>query len=55
MFNENYLISLKVLIIFFCDPCFYVTVEKFRLLDYVILLHATFLSMALKGLLSVCS
>ena len=24
---------------FLCDPCFYATVQKFRLLDYVILLH----------------
>ena len=39
---------------FFCDPCFYATVQKFRLL-YVILLHATILSMTLKGLASVCS
>ena len=25
----------------FCDPCFYATVQKFRLLDYVILLYAS--------------
>ena len=40
---------------FFCDPCFYATVQKFRLLDYIILLHATILGMALKGLVSICS
>ena len=39
--------------IFIWDPFFYATVQKFRLLDYVILLHATILSMALKGLVSV--
>ena len=40
--------------IFFCDPCFYATVQKFRLLDYVKLLHAIVLDMAFKGLLSIC-
>ena len=30
---------------FFCDPCFYATVQKFSLLDYAILLHATILGM----------
>ena len=45
----------KFLRYFFCDPCFYATVEKFRLLDHVIVLHATILGMTLKGLLSTCS
>ena len=40
---------------FFCDPCFYAPVQNFRLLDYVILLHATIQSMTLKGLVSACS
>ena len=35
---------------FFCDPCFCTTVQKFRLLDYAGLLHATILGMTLKGL-----
>ena len=39
---------------FFCDSCFYATAQKIRLLDYVILLHATVLGMTLKGLVSVC-
>ena len=39
-----------VLIFFFCDPCLYATLQKFRLLDYVILLRATILGMTLKGL-----
>ena len=38
---------------FFCDPCFYATVEKFRLLDYLILLYATVLGMTLKSLVFV--
>ena len=41
--------------IFFRDPCFYATIHKFRLPDYVILLHATILCMILKDLVSVCS
>ena len=36
---------------FFCDNA---TVQKFRLLHFVILLHATTLGMTLKGLLSIC-
>ena len=40
----------KIPVIFFCDPCFYATVQNFRLLDYDILLHATVLGMTLKGL-----
>ena len=43
----------KKFLYFFCDPCFYSTVQKFQLLD-VILSHATILSMTLKGLASVC-
>ena len=35
----------------FSDPGFYATVQKFRLLHYVILLHAKVLNMTLKGLL----
>ena len=35
----------KKFLYFFHDPCFYVTVQNFRLLDYVILLHATILGM----------
>ena len=42
-------------LVFFCDLCFYVTVQMFRLLDYVILLHATVLSMILKGLVKFIS
>ena len=45
----------KKLLYFFCDPCFYATAQKFRLLDFVILLHATILGMTLKGLVSICS
>ena len=41
--------------IFFCDPCFYETVQKFRPLDYVILSHATVLGMTLKGLVKFIS
>ena len=41
--------------IFFWDPCFYLTVQKYRLLDYVILLHATVLDVTLKGLVFVCN
>ena len=37
-----------------CDPCFYPTIQKFRLLYNVILLHATILGMTLKGLGSIC-
>ena len=44
----------KFLYIFF-DPCFYPSVQKFRLLDYVIMVHGTILVMTLKGLVSVCS
>ena len=33
-----------------CDSCFYVTVQKFKLLDYVMVLHAKILGMALIGL-----
>ena len=32
---------------FFSDPHFYATVKNFRLLDYVMLLHATVLGMRL--------
>ena len=39
---------------FFSDPCFYPTAQKFRRVDYVIVLHATILGMTLKGLVSVC-
>ena len=39
----------------FCDPRFYKTIQKFRLLDYVILLHATVLGMTLKGLVKFIS
>ena len=39
----------------FCDSCFYATVQKFKLLVYVILLHKTILGMTLKGLVSICS
>ena len=38
---------------FLYDPCFYATVQRFRLLDYVILLHATVLGMTLKDLVFV--
>ena len=39
---------------FFCDPSFYVTVQKFRMLGYMVLLHATVLGIMLKGLVSSC-
>ena len=39
--------------VFFCDPCVYATVQKFRLLDYVILLHAAVLGKNSKGLVSI--
>ena len=32
-------------LIFFSDPCFYATGQKFKPLDYVILLHGTILGM----------
>ena len=38
---------------FFCDPCFYVTVQKFRLPYYLILLHEAVLHMTLKGVRSI--
>ena len=41
--------------LFFCDSCFYAPVMKFRLLDYVILLHGTILDMTLKGPVHVYS
>ena len=41
--------------IFVCDSCFYATVQKFRLSDCIILLHAAILGMTLKGLVSACS
>ena len=41
-FNENFIFSPKIPIFFF-GPCFYATVQKFRLLECVILLHATIL------------
>ena len=41
--------------IFFEDPCFYATVQKFRQLDYVKLLHATVLGMTLKDLVKFIS
>ena len=44
----------KISQIYFCDPCFYATVGKFRLLGDVILLHATVLGMTVKGLVSIC-
>ena len=40
---------------FFFDPGFYATAQKFRLVDYVALLHATIPGMTLKCLVSVCS
>ena len=43
------------IVFFFCDSCFYATVQKFRLLDYAILLHATIWVMTLKGLVNICS
>ena len=45
----------KIFLYFLSDPSFYATVQKFRLLDYVVLLHTTILGMTLKGLVSVCS
>ena len=55
MFHKDLYFPIKSLQYFFCDPYFYVTVQKFRVLYYVILLRATILCMALKGLLSVYS
>ena len=40
--------------IFFCDSCFYASAQKFRVLDYVILLYATVLSMILKRPVGIC-
>ena len=40
---------------FFCGPCLYAIVQKFRLLDNVILIHAKNLGMTLKDLVSVSS
>ena len=37
---------------FFCDLCFYATVQKFRLLD-CFMLHATIVDMTLKDLVSI--
>ena len=37
------------------DPCFYTTVQEFRLLNYVMLLHAAVLGMTLKGLVKFIS
>ena len=45
----------KIPLLFFCKPCFHATVQKLRLPDYVILLHATILGMTLKGLVIICS
>ena len=45
----------KKFLYFLFDPWFYANVQKFRLLDYVLLLHAKILSMTLKGLISICS
>ena len=42
-------------ILFLCDPCFYATVQRFKLLDYIILLHATILGKTLKSVVSTCS
>ena len=39
--------SKKFLKYLFSDSCFYVTLQKFRLLDYVMLLHVTILGMTL--------
>ena len=39
---------------FSCDPCSYAFVQKFKMLGYVILLHAALLGMTLKGLVSIC-
>ena len=39
--------------IFFCDPYFYAIVQRLRLLDHVILLHASVLGMTLKALVSI--
>ena len=38
---------------FFCDPCFYVTFQKFILLDYVALLHVTVPVITLKRLVCI--
>ena len=45
----------KSLWYFFSDPCFCATVQKFRLLDQIIMLNATILGMTLKSMVSVCS
>ena len=47
--------SQKIPLNFSYDPCFNATVHKFRLLNYVILLHATILRMILKGLVFIFS
>ena len=41
----------KLLKYFFCDSCFYATVHKFRLLDYVACKNP---GHDIKGLVSVC-
>ena len=38
---------------FLCDPSFYATAQKFRLLDYIITLHETILGITSKGLVFV--
>ena len=40
--------------LFFCDPCFYWTAQKFRVLDYVILLCAIVLGITLRVRWSIC-
>ena len=47
--------SKKMPLIFFCNRCFYATVQKFSMLDYVILMYATILGIILKSLVSICS
>ena len=47
-------INPKIPLIFFSDPCFYATVQRFRELDYVVLPHATVLGHSIKGLGKIC-
>ena len=49
------ILSQKFIEYFFSDPCFYVTVQKFRQPHYVIQLHATVVGMILKGLVKFIS
>ena len=42
-----------VYFLLFCDACFYATIQKFRLLDYVFTLYALVLGMTLKRLVFV--